>query len=510
MMKKIINYILCALALVGSLSLWSCKDNDDDMSKAVLASASSLFFEATEPTPQIIKVVSDANWVAEVPEWVTVEPMSGTAGVTEVKFTVLDNVRDDEIDTPRVGEVVFRGNLLRSRVVVKVQQEGDKFRAGKEYTIPELGTAADGTIVTIKDLIVCAANKTGCIATDGTDFTFISNPVSKVSVGQKISVGGEKQTDSNKFPYVKGEKIYDVASASVPQFEAVDITDKLDSYENTKRVFVSVTGNVDGSRITVDGVRNAVSTSNISDGIEVPNGHKVKIEGIYTGTASPVVDIFITKVEDLGVNEIIYFSDDFEWFEPFSTASQYPAGDHIGTGITATTTTGEANKVQCPNIVSKSYMSNDKTLRAALEEKGYELLWGIHSSKKQGECIYIMRNYLKMGKTAFQAGLTLPKVPEMANQKTVMTFDWCPMKGSGGFDETKLEVVVKTGSNEVKINVPESTLTADDQMQWIPVSIDLTEVDIDANTRITIKSTQWEDTGIYRWFIDNIKIKLAK
>lgn len=508
-MKKNINYILYALALVCSLSLWSCKDDEDTMSKAVLASVSNLFFEATDPTSQTITVVSDANWVAETPEWITVEPMSGTAGVTEVTFTVLDNVRDDQIDTPRVGEVVFRGNILRSRVVVKVQQEGDKFRAAREYTIPELETLADGTIVSLKDLIVCASNASGCIATDGTDFTFISKPATTVSVGQKISVGGEKQTDSNKFPYVKGERIYDVAAASVPQFTPVDITDKLDSYQNTKRVFVSMTGDVDGSKITVEGAKNAVDASNISEGITIPNGHKVKIEGIYTGTASPAVGIFITKVEDLGVNEIIFFADDFEWFEPFSTASQYPAGDHIGTGITATTTTGEANKVQCPNIVAKNYMSEGKTLRVALEEKGYELLWGIHPSKTKGECIYIMRNYLKMGKTAFQAGLTLPKVPEMANQKTVMTFDWCPMKGSGGFDATTLEVIVKTGSNEVKIDVPESTLTSDDPMQWIPVSIDLTKVTLDANSRITIKSTQWEDSGIYRWFIDNIKIKLA-
>ena len=508
-MKKNFNYIIYTLTLLCTLSLWSCKDNDDNMSKAVLASTSNLFFDATEPTSQVITVVSDANWVAEAPEWITVEPMSGTAGETEVKFTVLDNIRDNQIDAPRVGEVVFRGNILRSRVVVKVQQEGDKFRATKEYKISELETVGDGNIVTLKDMIVYATNATGCIVTDGTDFTFISKPVSTVSVGQKISIGGEKQTDSNKFPYVKGEKIYDVTSASVPQFTAEDITGKLDSYTNTKRTFVSMTGDVDGSKITVEGAKNAVNASNLSDGIEIPNGHKVKVEGIYTGTASPVVDIFITKVEDLGVNEIIYFADDFEWFEPFSTANKYPAGDHIGTGITATTTTGEANKVQCPNVVSKSYTSEGLTVRDALERKGYELLWGIHSSKKAGECIYLMRNYLKMGKTAFQAGLTLPKVPEMANQKTVMTFDWCPMKGSGGFDETKLEVVVKTGSNEVKINVPESTLTANDPMQWIPVTIDLSKVTLDANSTITIKSTQWEDTGIYRWFIDNIKIKLA-
>ncbi len=510
MMKKKINYILYALALVCSVSLWSCKDNDDNMSTAVLASVSNLFFEATDPTSQVIKVVSDANWVADVPEWITVEPMTGTAGTTEVKFTVSDNVRDNEIDTPRVGEVVFRGNILRSRVVVKVQQEGDKFRAGKEYSISELDGLTDGEIVTLKNVTVCASNATGCIVTDGKEFTFISKPVTAVTVGQKISVGGEKQTDSNKFSYVKGEKVYDVAAGSVPQFTAEDITAKLDSYKNSKRVAVSVTGDVDGSKITVEGAKNAVDITNITDGLEVPNGHKVRVEGIYTGTAAPVVGIFITKVEDLGVNEIIYFADDFEWFEPFSTASQYPAGDHIGTGITATTTSGEANKVQCPNIVAKGYMSDGKTLRVALEEKGYEMLWGIHSSKSKGECIYIQRNYLKMGKTAFQAGLTLPKVPEMANQKTVMTFDWCPMKGSGGFDATTLEVIVKTGSNEVKIEVPESTLTGSDPMQWIPVTIDLSKVALDADSRITIKSTQWEDSGIYRWFIDNIKIKLAK
>lgn len=66
LVKQITAAILAAVALCG---FWSCdKEDGDGLSKAVLASATTLTFEAQDASQKIITVYSDANWVSEVPE----------------------------------------------------------------------------------------------------------------------------------------------------------------------------------------------------------------------------------------------------------------------------------------------------------------------------------------------------------------------------------------------------------------------------------------------------------
>ena len=86
---KFIKYI-CAASLLAAAAcaLWSCSDEDDRrLSDAVLASTASLTFEAQDGAEKIITVYADADWVTEIPDWVTVTPAQGT-GVTDVTITV--------------------------------------------------------------------------------------------------------------------------------------------------------------------------------------------------------------------------------------------------------------------------------------------------------------------------------------------------------------------------------------------------------------------------------------
>ena len=105
---KFLRYTYSVLILMAFLfSFASCEEEGSSLSQAVLASASSLSFEGTGSTPQIITVYADADWLTEVPEWITVSPTSGS-GVMDVTISVSENMRDGALDNPRKDIVVDR------------------------------------------------------------------------------------------------------------------------------------------------------------------------------------------------------------------------------------------------------------------------------------------------------------------------------------------------------------------------------------------------------------------
>lgn len=153
---KYINYIL--LSLLFTLS-WGCsKDEGTSLSKAVLASASSLSFDAKEADSKIITVYADADWV-------TVSPAQGN-GTMDVTISVTDNMRDGATDNPRKATLVFKGATLASRTDVIVMQAGDKYRDCQKYQLSELNSLADETVVSIKNVLVSAITDEGFMATD--------------------------------------------------------------------------------------------------------------------------------------------------------------------------------------------------------------------------------------------------------------------------------------------------------------------------------------------------------
>lgn len=495
------NYIIFSILLVFASLLQGCNDEESGLSKAVLASAGTLNFEATGTSEKIITIYADADWITEVPEWVTVTPTSGT-GTMDVTINVTENIRGGAVDNPRKAALVFKGGTLASRAEVIVSQDGDKYRDCEEYTLAELAELENETVVIVPQVIVTAVTTKGFIVSDGTVNIFMQSS-SAVSVGDNVSVKGTKLYDTHSLPYVECDEANVNSTGGTVTYPAVeDITDKLDTYTSTSRTFVTVSGILNGNNVTVEGANYSVAITDAPENFDLAplNGHKVKATGYFAGVAAPVIKLNATAIEDLGVVEIIYFAEDFEWLNPWAEASA--AGRTVETDNLGAT---------APQISSSATVVDGITANDALLQEGYQFLRVTPSTTEAGECIYLQNNYLKFGKTGYQAGIVLPAIEDIpAGATTVLSFDWCPMRqGSGKIDPVNLVVIVTNGSEEATFDVPESGFETGHVLEWVRAEVELTGVTISNDTKITIRATQWQVSTANRWFLDNIKLVKA-
>ena len=502
---KLKNYLTASALLLATILCGSCDDNEDTLAKAVLASASALDFEAESAPGKTITVYSDAQWVMdELPEWISVTPSTGQ-GTTDVTVTVSDNLRDGAVDNPRKATIAFKGSTLVSRAEVIINQQGDKYRDCQEYTVSELPALADETVVIVPQALVTAVSAGGCIVSnDGCGTNIYLETATALSVGDQVYVQGTKETDTYALPYVACDEVSVLSTGNAVAYpEAKDITATLDSYEAGSREWVAVTGTLNGSNLTVEGAAYTVSLTDApaSLGLDALNGHQVTVRGFFDGVAAPVVRLIAAQVDDLGLVETIYFNEDFEWLQPWS--------DNSGAGQTVENDgTGEA-----PQIYTAKN-EEGQTAAEALVLRGYGL------EQTPGNAIYLQENYLKFGKTDFQAGLTLPAledVPEGTSLK--VSFDWAPMVGgTRKFDPVEVIVSVTTNGQTVEMEpVGHSFVNEVDKLEWLHAEVVIDGRDIAPGSRISFKSNDWgatvDNTGskVYRrWFIDNIKVTRAQ
>ncbi|MFQ9759463.1 MAG: BACON domain-containing protein [Alistipes communis] len=431
---KFLKYFCAASLLAASAgTLWSCDDDDDKrLSDAVLASVSSLTFEAQDTSEKIITVYADADWVTEIPDWVTVTPTEGT-GVMDVTVSVSENMRDGAMDNPRKAKLVFKGRTLASRAEVLVSQVGNKFRDIPEYQkIGDVIALDDEAAVKIPSALVMAVTNKGFIISDDqqSGAIFVED-TEKVAVGDKVCVWGTKSSDGAKLPIIscaeksddpnrEGDKVEVLSSgATVTYPTPTDLTEQIDTYTSAERSYVTVTGFFNGSTVSVaDDAKYSVSALDIPEemGLAKLNGHNITVSGYYAGLAEPVHRIIVTTIVDKGAVETVYWTEDFEWLEPWAIA-----GDNKGKQAGQTVEKDDLD-AYCPQLPT-SMVDGVSTLQA-LEAKGYEFLRVWDPSKDEDECIYLQKNYLKFGKTAYQAGIVLSNiegVPEGKRQPSRST-----------------------------------------------------------------------------------------
>lgn len=498
---RFLRYTYTALVLTVTLfSFWGCEEEKgSSLSQAVLASTSSLNFEGSSSTPQMITVYADAEWLSEVPEWITVNPSSGT-GVTDVTISVSDNIRGGALDNPRKAVVVFKGATLASRAEVIIMQGGDKYRDVKDYSVGELAALVNETVVSVPGVTVMAVTSTGFIVTDEqkANNVYILGE-STVNIGNKVSILGTKSSNTQSLAIIKADKTEIISAGGAVAYPvAKDITDKIDTYKPTSREFIVVSGILNGTNVSVAGANHSVSITDAPSSLNLAsmNGHRVTVKGYFDGVAAPVVKILAAEVQDNGIAKDIYFFEDFEWLDPWSVAG--------GAGRTVETDNLSATAPQLPTPKVDGKSSLDVLL-----EKGYAFLRVTPTSDNATECVYLQQNYLKFGKTGFQAGIILPKLAEgiPAGKTPTMSFDWCPMRqGSGVIDPVNLIIIVKNGSDEATFNVPEAGFENGRRLEWVRAEVALSGVAITKDTQITIRQTNWKLATANRWFLDNIEI----
>lgn len=494
---RLFKYTYTTLLFVAlMLSFGSCEEEQSTLSKAVLASASSLNFEGTGSTQQIITVYADADWLTEGPEWVTVSPASGS-GVMDVTISVSDNMRGGALDNPRKAVVVFKGSTLDSRAEVTILQAGDKYRDVKDYTVAELVALTDETVVSLPDVTVMAVTSAGFVVSDAqnTHNVYVLGDAT-VNKGDKVTILGEKSSNTQSLAILEADQTEIISSGTVTYPEAKDVTNIIDTYNATSREFIAVSGIMNGSNVSVSGANYTVSITDAPSSLDLEalNGHRVVVKGYFDGLAAPVIKILVAEIQDNGIAKDIYFFEDFEWLDPWSVVGN--AGQTVETDNLSAT----APQIPTPKIDGVSALD-------ALLEKGYEFLRV--TTKTPGECIYLQQNYLKFGKTSYQAGIILPKltVDVPASATPVMSFDWCPMRqGSGTIDPVNLIVIITNGTSEVTFDVPEAGFESGHRLEWIRAQVDLSGVPITKETKITIRQTNWQIATANRYFLDNIEI----
>lgn len=502
---RILRYTYTALILFAVLfSIGSCeKDIESNLSQAVLASARSLNFVGTNNEPQFITIYADAEWLTEVPEWITVSPATGN-GVMDVMISVSDNIRDGALDKNRSQVVVFKGATLASRAELLVMQAGDKYRDVKDYTLDKLVALDNETIVSVPNVTVMAVTSAGFIVTDEqkTNNVYVQS-VQTVDIGDKVSIMGVKSSNTQSLPIINADQTKIISTGGTVTYPvAKDITDKVDTYTATSREFIVVSGILNGSNVSVEGANYTVSIIDAPSSLKLAtiNGHRVTVNGYFNGLAAPVIRILASEVQDNGVVKDIYFFEDFEWLNPWSVIGN--AGKSVETdNISAT-----APQIPSPKIDGVSALD-------VLLNKGYEFLRVTPTSTSAGECIYLQQNYLKFGKTGFQAGIVLPKLAKDVPSGTtaVMLFDWCPMRqGSGVIDPVNLIVIITNGTKEVTFDIPEAGFETGHKLEWIKAKVELTGVAITKETKITIRQSNWQLTSANRYFLDNIEISSTK
>ena len=204
------------------------------------------------------------------------------------------------------------------------------------------------------------------------------------------------------------------------------------------------------------------------------------VKGYSAGATASLVNLIVTEIVDLGVNEIIYFTDNFDWVADL--ASSCGAGDSMG--------------VNGDDSAKNAYTAVEG-FADLLASQGYEDLFP--SSKT----IYLQTNYLKFSKGSNVNGIRFPAVSYGGTTNVVLTFDWGVHVGSGGQDATELQIEIEGNGT---VDVETFTHTAG-EWEWQTETVTISG--IDDNSRIVLKPTTFVgevSSGYYRWYLDNIKI----
>lgn len=517
-MKTKINIFLISLvAALGGLMTSCDNDDKDGVADAVMGSSRSIEFPAVNPAPIMITIVADGAWHCDAPEWLTVTPNSGPAGTTDVMIEAISNIRLEKEDVPRKYTLKFMGDTKRSMFEVLVRQGGDKFRDIQPSTIAQMAAMEEEAAVEFVNLPVLAQTKNGFVGTDGTDFVYVTGEAAQARAGQLIDMLGIKMDSDTQLPYVICDQLTDAKTGDIPVVAATDITDKIDDYTSDRRTYIKVTGLYDGSKLNIEGKTLGVSVEdcNIDTDVKKFAGHFLTLTGIYSGTASPVLRMIVTEIEDLGANETIYLQSNFDimwarfadWVNPDKSSNI----DAMGT---------DNDGVYLPNLGTPKV--DGVSPLDILNENGWIINGGGNLTGKATGCNF-QKFYLKMGSTDKENSATLPKMEGLGDGTTGVhvSFDWCPWRDSAAsagkaYDPTEIVLIVKNGDSETQFPVSSPSPAPGESLRWYNVDIDLGTMSLNKDTRIEIRNcdAQYLPNGAvkgkFRWFLNNIKVYKEK
>ena len=230
---------------------------------------------------------------------------------------------------------------------------------------------------------------------------------------------------------------------------------------------------------------------------------KEKVESILTLVQSG-------KEPEPEYPEGVYFQDDFEWLSEW--------------------TADAPDDISANSVGSAKNLFTTEALAPALAEfqkRGYGYIWGWKGQdwsdglpdNGNKQTLYLMKNYLKFGKTSYNSGIVLPALKNVSGTADVeLSFDWAwCMTGASKPDIMTLTVTVSGGGTiaatgtTVSGNIESTQPTEGDltKLEWQHAKVKI--LGATPETRITIRPTN-TDPSISssrkqnRWYLDNIKV----
>ncbi len=500
---------MLAALLVGAVG---CLEEESPVSKAILADVNTLTFEAKGAAAQSFNVISEGDWTAIVPEWVSMDVMAGGAGQTAVSITVADNFVADQMQLPRQDTLLLKGANVYADFVMIIKQNGDTYLGAPNGKVSDALALASGTRFILNEGQVVALSKKGYVVSDGTSNIYLDDPTA-VTVGDNLSLKGLRSEFNGVASITSCEGVTVTGNSAVNYGNPQDITESIASYSSNLPEYVAVKGVLKGSKVTVT-VGETETVVTILDptddlGLADLNSHIIELKGYYAGADEKTKNIIAATVTDLGLPEgaqKIYFTDDFSWVAPW--ADKYGSAD----SITDNDPSGKA-----PNVYTQSTHQEggvEEGYPAFLTEfanRGYE---DINASAKS---FYTQKYYLKFGKTSAHTGIKFPanEFEGSTPVDIILKFNWAAhMTGNGAIDKVHLVVEIEgdgtcdeTGG---KLSNTFATTQPDGTLAWQDAELKINGVT--NSTRIIVRPTVLDDSdGVTqkRWYIDNIEIMSA-
>lgn len=303
-MKRIVSIskVLALVALAG-LFLAGCKKDESKVAKAVLGDQSSLSFPAQNPGSKTVTVYSDAAWHVTAPEWITVDPVTGS-GVMEVTVSVTENVDGGGVMEPRKDKLIISGNTKASQLVITVNQEGDAYRNAEHLALDKVAALEDGKSFILDEATVAALSSAGYVLTSGTVQVYAKVPA-EVSVGDKVSIKGVKGTVNGMPAITTVDEVKILSSGTFTPPTPTNITETVASYNPTSIEYVTVSGVVAGGNliVTVGEVDYSFKQIDCPADLSIASltGEKVDLTGYSCGVlGANLFGILTTEFKDNG------------------------------------------------------------------------------------------------------------------------------------------------------------------------------------------------------------------
>ena len=494
--KFALGLFLASAVMVG------CKEEIDPAANAVQTKDPSVTFAATGAQEQVVPVYADGEWAADCEaEWITISPMSGNGSV-DVTISVTDNLASDgTVAAPREALVIFRGKYVERQGELVVYQKGDNYRDAVESTLAQAAALEDGKFTKIAEAQVVATASDGFVATDATASMYVSYK-GAVTVGDKVFIAGEKVT-LDGIASINAGQVDVLSTAAVEYPSALDLLANLDPAKANQVVYVKTEAGLLGSTlsypVSVPVTVNLLTPKAGTIDLEAVNMHNIRLEGYFVGIKGTTVNLVVTKIEDLGVNDDLkaYFYDDFSWMKSFLdvyNAGATPVGDAVGT---------DNSSAEAPNLKTAGGL---QLLEDEFYARGYEDL------NPGANVIYPQQYYWKFGKTSNHGGIKLPAM-ELEGSTLInaeFDFDWSPhMTGSGNIDKVSVVVELEGSGffdNGTKISDPFVHSLQKGDLGWHHVNVLLKGVN--NSTRIIVRPLEFAAAtpDQQRWHIDNLKV----